>query len=90
MMKKSENMTFLVLACSALLFASCSGDRIYYANRPDPVGEIVKTYGQPQRVESRADGSEKMIFYVHDPMGSGYLERYFIIKDGKVVDGGVR
>ncbi len=89
-MKTWRKATAVFLAFGILFLASCSGDRFYYAGKADPVGDITKTYGQPLWVESRADGSEKWVYRVHDPMGPGYLSRYFIIKDGRVIDGGVQ
>jgi hypothetical protein len=67
---------------------ACSGDRTYFANKPDPIGTLTSIYGQPHRVESRADGSEKWVYRVRSPMSSEYFDRFFIIKDGKVIDGG--
>ena len=81
--------TFIFASC-LLLFASCSGDRLYYTNKKDPVEDIRKSFGEPLAVESLADGSDRIMYLVHDPMGSGYSVRYFIIRDGKVVGGGVR
>jgi len=79
-----------VLAVCLLLLASCSGDRLYYANKQNPVEDITKTFGEPLGVEVMANGSEKILYLVPDHAGPGYHIRYFIIRDGKVVGGGIR
>ncbi len=89
-MEYLKKPTSFVFASCLLLLASCSGDRLYYANKQNPVDDIRKSFGEPLAVESLSDGSEKIIYLVHDPMRSGYSVRYFIIRDGKVVGGGVR
>ncbi len=88
-MEKLIKQTLLVLVCGSLILASCSGDRIYYANKPNPTEAIKQTYGEPLYIKMRTDGSEKWVYRVPDPMATGYIERYFIIKDGKVIGGGV-
>lgn len=85
--KKSAAVFF---AGCLLLLASCSGDRLYYANKQNPVDEITKTFGEPLGVEVLANGSEKILYLVPDHAGPGYHIRYFIIRDGKVVGGGIR
>jgi hypothetical protein len=86
-MMKIVRWAALAVAGCILVF-SCSGDRIYFAHKQDPVAAIERIYGEPLWVENRADGSQKMVYRIRDPMSSGYLQRYFIIKDGKVIDGG--
>jgi len=90
-MKRTYKFATLIIVCAAscpLFFSSCSGDKIYYRSKPNPVQAIKDTYGEPVQVERLANGSEKLIYYVHDPLGTGYVKRYFVIKEGKVVDGG--
>jgi hypothetical protein len=90
MMENLKEPAAFLFAICLLLLVSCAGDRLYYANKQNPVDDIRKSFGEPVSVESLADGSEKIMYLVHDPMGSGYSVRYFIIRDGKVVGGGVR
>jgi hypothetical protein len=90
MMENLERPAVFLFASCLLLLFSCSGDRLYYSNKQNPVNDIRKSFGEPLAVESLADGSERIMYLVHDPMGSGYSVRYFIIRDGKVVGGGVR
>jgi hypothetical protein len=87
--KLKKSAAFVFMAC-LLILASCSGDRLYYANKQNPVDEITKTFGEPFGVEIMRNGSEKIIYLVPDHLGPGYHIRYFIIRDGKVVGGGIR
>ncbi|HPL64798.1 MAG TPA: hypothetical protein PK587_13630 [Syntrophales bacterium] len=79
--------TVLAITCCLSIIA-CSGDVKYFANKPDPIGTLTGIYGQPYRVEGRADGSEKWVYRVKSPLSSGYYDRFFIIRDGKVIGGG--
>ncbi|HEX7534634.1 MAG TPA: hypothetical protein VF343_05210 [Syntrophales bacterium] len=80
-------LIFMMLLCG---LSSCSWDKFYYADKPDPVKSITDTYGMPLWVEVQSDGSEKLVYRVHDPMGGNYYHRYFIVKNGKVIDGGIQ
>jgi hypothetical protein len=90
MMENLKKPAAFVFVSCLLLLTSCSGDRLYYANKQNPVDDMRKTFGEPLVVESLADGSEKFIYLVPDPVRPGYLVRYFIIRDGKVIGGGIR
>lgn len=70
--------------------SACSLDKLYYADQPDPVKAITDTFGSPLWIEAQPDGAEKLVYRVHDPMGWNYYQRYFIVKDGKVIGGGIR
>jgi len=87
--KLKKSAAFVFMGC-LLFLASCSADRLYYSSKQNPVDEITKTFGEPVGVEILANGSEKIIYLVPDHMGSDYHIRYFIIRDGKVVGGGIR
>jgi hypothetical protein len=105
-MVKIEKLTLSIIALCACFIVSCSLDRAYYARYPNPVDAIQKSYGEPDRIDTLRDGSERMIYYMRDPlnkhvypaeagfgnrdMDRGSLQRYFIIKDGKVIGGGIR
>ncbi len=77
----------MILLCG---LAACSWDKFYYADKPDPAKSITDTFGTPLWVELQSDGSEKLVYLVPDPMGGNYYHRYFIVKDGKVIDGGIQ
>ena len=105
-MGKIEKLTLSIVTLCVCSIVSCSADRAYYARDQNPVDTIQKTYGEPDRIDTLRDGSERMIYYMRDPfskhvspadVGSAnrdmdrvYLQRYFIIKDGKVIGGGIR
>jgi len=102
-MMKIEKLTLSIIALCTCFIVSCSADRAYYEHDPNPVASIQKTYGEPDRIDTLRDGSERMIYYTRDPLGKhvypveagsvmdhSYLQRYFIIKDGKVIGGGTR
>jgi hypothetical protein len=104
-MGKIEKLTLSIIALCVCSIVSCSADRAYYARDQNPVDSIQKTYGEPDRIDTLRDGSERMVYYLRDPlskhvspadvgsvrdMDRGYFQRYFIIKDGKVIGGGVR
>ena len=80
-------LLFMMLLCG---LSACSLDKLYYANDPNPVRSMTNNLGTPLWVEMRSDGSEKLVYRVHDPMGGNYYLRYLIIKDGKVIDGGIQ
>jgi hypothetical protein len=44
-----KRASFAFVSC-LLLLASCSGDRLYYANKQKPVDDITKTFGEPLAV----------------------------------------
>jgi len=69
---------------------ACSLDKFYYEGQTEPVKAITDTFGSPLWVEVQPDGAEKLVYRVHDPLGWNYYQRYFIIKDGKVIGGGIR
>ncbi len=69
--------------------SACSPDKLYYEDRLNPVTDIINTFGPPQWVKVQPDGAEKLIYRVHDSMGGNDYHRYFIIKDGKVIGGGI-
>ena len=83
--KRAMILCAILLCCAS----ACSLDKLYYANAPDPVGAITETFGAPVWVELQPDGSEKLVYLIHDPMGWNYYRRYFILKDGKVTAGGI-
>ena len=70
--------------------SACSLDKLYYADNLDPVKAITDTYGSPLWVEVQPDGAEKLVYRVRDPMGGNYHHRYFIVKNGKVIGGGIQ
>jgi hypothetical protein len=80
-------LLFMTLLCG---LSACSLDKLYYAKDSDPVRSITNTLGTPLWVEVQSDGSEKLVYRVHDPMDGNYYRRYFIVKDGKVIDGGIQ
>ena len=69
--------------------SACSPDKFYYADNLDPVKAITDTFGFPQWVEVQPDGTEKLVYRVRDPMGENDYHRYFIVKNGKVMGGGI-
>ncbi|HUH66853.1 MAG TPA: hypothetical protein VLZ07_10510 [Syntrophales bacterium] len=84
--RKYVVVLLIVLLC---IVSACSLDRFYYANDRDPVGTIVRTFGDPLWVEAQQDGAEKLVYILRDPMDMIYYHRYFIVKDGKVTGGGI-
>lgn len=78
---------FMMLVCGV---SACSWDKFYYAGDPDPVKSITDTLGAPLWVEVQPDGSEKLVYLIRDPLGWNYYHRYFIVKNGKVIDGGIQ
>jgi hypothetical protein len=78
---------YMTLLCGV---SACSGDKLYYADKPDPVKAVTDTFGTPLWVEVQPDGSEKLVYRVRDPMGWNYYHRYFIVKNGKVIGGGIQ
>ena len=70
--------------------SACSWDKFYYASDPDPVKSITNTFGIPLWVEVQPDGGEKLIYLVHDPTGLGYYHRYFVVRNGRVIGGGIQ
>jgi len=83
---KVAMILFEMLLCC---MSACSLDKLYYADKPDPIRAITETFGTPLWVEGQSDGSEKLIYLVRDPMGPDCYRRYFIVKDGKVMGGGI-
>ena len=84
-------------ACTAILLimlwcgvSACSLDKLYYADKSDPVKAITDTYGAPLWVEVQPNGAEKLVYRVHDSMGGNDHRRYFIIEKGKVIGGGIQ
>lgn len=77
---------FIMLWCGV---SACSPDKFYYADNLDPVKAITDTFGFPQWVEMQPDGTEKLVYRVRDPMGENDYHRYFIVKNGKVMGGGI-
>ena len=95
-MKKQEERKLsgwkgAIIFCMMLLWgaSACSWDKLYYADKPDPVKAITETFGTPLWVEGEPDGSEKLVYRIRDPMGWNYYHRYFIVKDGRVIGGGI-
>ncbi len=74
----------LMCAGSALAF----GDQAYYANHPTSLDDLSKVWGQPVTQVSLDDGSRILVFDRH-ANGFPYDNRYFIIRDGRVVGGGM-
>lgn len=78
---------FIIVWCGV---SACSPDKLYYADSSDPLNAITDTFGSPQWVEVQPDGAEKLVYRVRDPMGGNDYYRYFIIKNGKVIGGGIK
>jgi hypothetical protein len=87
-MKKVLAIVTLVAVMSLGLasLGICSPDSWYYSNHKTTVEDLTKTWGQPNRTVSMADGTEAYIYKQHDNCTKN---RYFIVKDGMVVDGGL-
>lgn len=77
----------LILAASTVP-ALAMGDKAYYANHPTTSQELQALWGTPAKVVNHHDGTQIMVFDKHSS-GFPYDNRYFVIQNGQVVDGGV-
>jgi hypothetical protein len=85
---RAGTIIFLIMLWCGV--SACALDKLYYADKPDPVKAITDTYGAPLWVEVQPNGAEKLVYRVPDPMGGNYYHRYFIIENGKVIGGGIQ
>jgi len=85
--RASTIVSLIMLWCGVF---ACSLDKLYYADKPDPVKALTDTYGTPLWVEVQPNGAEKLVYRVRDPMGGNDYRRYFIIENGKVISGGIQ
>ena len=63
-------------------------DRLYFENYPTTTEDIVKVWGRPIKRLEQPDGSEVLVF-AYGYAGGIYENRYFVVKDGRVIDGGL-
>ena len=79
----------LILAVIVTLFivAGCGGAKSYYAKNPTTAEEVARVWGKCDNVEKLSDNTEK---WVYDAPNTDPVARYYIIEDGRVVDGGVQ
>lgn len=63
------------------------GDKPYFANKNVTPDQLMATWGRPYQTVTREDGSTIMVFDRRSD-GLPYRNRYFVIRDGRVVDGG--
>ena len=63
-----------------------TGDSVYYANHPTQGDALAAKFGPPIKKIKKDDGREIWVFA---GLEEEYSNRYFVIKDGMVVDGGV-
>jgi hypothetical protein len=86
--RRTGAIIFLIMLWCGI--SACSLDKLYYADKPDPVKAITDTFGSPLWVELQPDGAEKLVYRIRDPLGWNYYHRYFIVKDGKLIGGGIQ
>ena len=90
----------IIIICISLIFiASCTwlDTKAYYAEHPTSVEDILRTWGEPYRIEILEDGSFKWYHYINYEKYVREKDRrlygpvssvYFIFKDNVVVDSG--
>jgi hypothetical protein len=86
--RRTGAIIFLIMLWCGI--SACSLDKLYYADKPAPVKAITDTFGSPLWVELQPDGAEKLVYRIRDPLGWNYYHRYFIVKDGKLIGGGIQ
>ncbi len=89
-MKKTISILTIVSLMSLSLAgaAFAFGDESYFANHPTSVDELTKVWGQPLQVVQSDDGAQVLVFDKH-ANNMPYENRYFVVRDGQVVDGGM-
>ncbi len=84
---KSKNMLAAIALLALILLGGCAiNDRSYYQSNPATEEDVVRIWGEPVSVQDRSDGTRLLIFKT----GMYSSKRFFVIKDGRVVDGGLR
>jgi hypothetical protein len=87
-MNKAAGLVVLVVAILVLGLGlpGCIGDKAYYSRHQTTVEDLQRTWGYPYTIGPWQDGAEVYIYPGNDEY---FQNRYFIIKDGVVIDGGV-
>ena len=87
-MKNAVGVVVLMTAVfwGGLILGGCVGDKAYYSRNQTTVEELQETWGYPHRIWPGEDGAEIHLYSAHDQY---FDNRYFIVKDGIVIDGGV-
>ena len=75
-----------VMSLGVASLGFCSPDSWYYSSHKTTVEDLTKVWGTPMKTVNMDDGSEVYIYKQHDNFAEN---RYFVIKDGMVVDGGL-
>ena len=76
-----------LLTLAAGLMGCSAADKTYLERQNITEQELINIWGQPYAVFPQRDGSKIMVF-----QGGNYFtrDRFFVVKDGVVVDGGYR
>lgn len=91
-MKKTISVVSIIMIAAffAATFSYAGGfDKSYYANHPTSVEKLTKIYGTPIAKKALEDGTSKVVFH-NSGNTMGLADRYFIVKDGKVIDAGLQ
>ncbi len=90
-MKKITTVLSLII-----VVALCAGtysyagpiNRLHYAKNPTTLQDLKNVYGEPIHFQQLDGGAQKIVFApLQHTMDLGYP--FFIVKDGKVIDGGL-
>ena len=90
-MKKLNVLGWLLAVMLVLVWISPTwagiGDKLYFSKFPTTIEDLVDRWGEPVAMHASHDGYD---FYVFDYgyQGGIWENRYFVVKDGRVIDGG--
>lgn len=64
------------------------GDKLYFSINPTTIQDIVKIWGQPTKIID-LENEKKILIFKHENPDSLYRNRFFLVEDDRVVDGGI-
>jgi len=82
------SIVLLVALCVSTYSYAGPINKWYYENHPTTLQDAKSVYGDPVHSQELADGTQKVVF-ASIKSGMDLGSPYLIVKDGKVLDGGI-